>query len=350
MRLALCIAISLSLRAQQFTTTWSRGKCVDCKVAADLSSAQWVSHDEGWGIGFSFPPPGAQGPVITSSSTPSMGEEAGENSPTRGNMRRRRPSGFSTQPTGGSPAGTPIAHKKLRASKYVEPATAANIGKLSPGRRPFSRWSFPMNGTDSQAFGVDDTGDMVRTSDGGATWSKIQIPQLKKITATTVLSGQIAWIADLEGVDLLLFRTVDGGHAWDESRTALPSGWTNLRETRFIDSLHGWIVLTHSGGTGEIRLLATNDGGHTWQPVPLPPSRNNDWWSPVVQFVSDQVGFIFLAEDGQHSVLFTADGGAHWRKYPLPYSISSCQALHGDLICTADRKYSHFGILTLHPK
>jgi hypothetical protein len=34
----------------------------------------------------------------------------------------------------------------------------------------------------------------------------------------------------------------------------------------------------------------------------------------------------------------------------LPYSIYSCQALDRDLICSGDRKDSHFGILTIHIK
>ena len=77
-----------------------------------------------------------------------------------------------------------------------------------------------------------------------------------------------------------------------------------------------------------------------------------------MRFVSDKVGFVFLTEDDdpqfrdlkRHNVLYTADGGARWQEYPLPYSVYSCQALGRDLICSADQKDSHFGILTLHPR
>ena len=78
----------------------------------------------------------------------------------------------------------------------------------------------------------------------------------------------------------------------------------------------------------------------------------------VLGFVFDKAGFFFSTEGESppswdpknRKVLSTADGGARWQKYALPYSVSRCQALEGDLLCSADRKGSHFGILTLHPK
>ncbi len=80
--------------------------------------------------------------------------------------------------------------------------------------------------------------------------------------------------------------------------------------------------------------------------------------SDVLGFVSPKTGFVFSTEsEGPPSwdpkdrkVLFTADGGVHWRRFPLPYSVQRCQALQGDLLCSADQKGSHFGILRLHPK
>jgi photosystem II stability/assembly factor-like uncharacterized protein len=207
-----------------------------------------------------------------------------------------------------------------------------------------------------QEFGVDDTGGIVRTTDGGRTWIKVEIPHLKKVGTMDFPSGQIGWITDREGADLLLFRTLDAGLHWEESRISVPSDWPEVREISFIDQDHGWIVLKRSKGD-EIRLLATKDGGGTWLPVALPPVQNCAWWSDAVKFLSDQVGFIFSTEDDdgghdvdRHAVLYTVDGGDHWQKVGLPYSVYRCEPLGGSLVCSADRKNSHFGILRLTPK
>jgi len=206
-----------------------------------------------------------------------------------------------------------------------------------------------------KAFGVDDTGDAVRTVDGGRKWSKIEIPHLKKIRNIILLSGQIAWVTDREGADLLVFRTIDGGRSWQESRTSLPAEWPEVRQISFVDQDHGWIVLKHKQDA-EIRLLATSDGGRTWQPLSTPPVHNYNWWSDVVGFVSEKVGFVFVDGDPEtadykrHDILYTDDGGLTWQRFPSPYSVFGCQAMDRDLICSADKEDSHFGVLTIHPK
>ena len=209
----------------------------------------------------------------------------------------------------------------------------------------------------AQAFDVDYP--IVRTTDGGRTWSKIGPPQLRNVENVVLLSGQTAWMTKHEGEDLLIFRTTDGGRSFEESRTRLPSGWPTVREIAFVDQDYGWIALGHKGDD-EVRLLRTTDGGRTWVSISTPSVKSSDWVprSDVLGFVSTQMGFVFSTEtDGPPSwdpkdrkVLFTADAGAHWRQYPLPYFVRRCQAVLGDLLCSADQKGSHFGVLRLHPK
>ncbi len=209
----------------------------------------------------------------------------------------------------------------------------------------------------AKAFGVDGSGGMISTADGGRTWLKVEIPHLRAIGDMIFLSDQIIWITDRAGDDLLFFRATDGGHSWEEFRTTLPHEWMDVREISFLDRNHEWLVLKHKDDD-QIRVLATVDGGHTWSPVSTPSLRTGHWWASVVEFVSEKAGFLFVSEEdvspsngfqGQ-SVLFTADGGTHWQKFALPYSIYSCQTLEGDLLCSASSKNSGFGVLTLHPK
>jgi len=338
-----------------FTVTWLQGTCVGCKVAADLGRVQWVSRNEAWGIGWSWGHPQGSGDYIVVHTV-----DAGK---TWKEL-------LDTWQHAGPPALSFLdaSHGWFSCSNmYCTEAPGMEVRRTTDGGKHWNiitheaavlgmAFADERHGI-AQAFDVGDP--VVRTADGGQTWSRIEIPNLKKIEVVFLLSGRTAWVTDHEGDDLLLFRTIDGGQSWEGSRTSLPYDWPEVREILFVDQANGWIVLGRKQDD-EIRLLGTTDGGRTWTPVSIPSVRSGTWIPApdVLGFVSAKVGFVFSTEDeGQPSwdpknrkVLFTTDGGARWQEYALPYSISRCQALGGDLVCSADRKGSHFGILRLHPK
>jgi photosystem II stability/assembly factor-like uncharacterized protein len=229
-RLLLCILVCLAYHAfgqvldQPFTVTWLRGKCVGCKVATDLDRVQWVSRNEAWGIGWSFPPPGAQG----------SGDYVVVHTVDAGKTWKELPD---TWQHAGPPAFTflDVSHGwfscfNLYCTKEtpgVEVRRTTDAGK---------RWNIITQNTSvlamafaDERYGIAEAFDIdypaVRTTDGGQTWSKVEIPHLKKVENIVLLSGQAAWITDHEGNDLLLFRTIDGGRSWEESRTSLPPDW-----------------------------------------------------------------------------------------------------------------------------
>jgi photosystem II stability/assembly factor-like uncharacterized protein len=278
-----------------FTVIWSEGKCINCKVAVDLAEVQWVNHNEAWAIGSGFPPQGAPDYIVVH--TVDAGRSWREIAHT---WQHAGPPAFSFLDT---------SHGWF--SCWNVYCTNENPGlevrRTSDGGRHWQiateetavlamTFSDVRNGI-AHEFGVADTGGIVRTTDGGRTWIKVEIPHLKKVGTMDFPSGQIGWITDREGADLLLFRTLDAGHHWEERRMSIPSDWPEVGEISFIDQDHGWIVLKRSKGD-ELRLIATKDGGGTWLPIALPPVQNFAWWSDVVKFLSDQVGFIFWLSAG----------------------------------------------------
>jgi len=334
-----------------FTVTWFEGKCVHCKMATYLERVQWVSAKEAWGIGSR--PRGAGDYVLVHTTD-------------AGRTWREVPH---TWQYAGPPAFSffDASHGWFSCWNVECPqdVVSLEVRRTVDGGKHWQimtreeavtdmAFSDDQNGI-GRKFWIDDTGGVARTNDGGRTWSNIDIPNLKKIERTFFLSGKIAWVVDDRGGDLFLFRTLDEGHHWEENRVEIPDGWPELREFSFIDQNHGWLVMQRKEDDG-IRILATKDGGMTWLPLAVPPVRKYDWWSEVVRFISDKVGFVFSTEsDPQRSkepayaVLYTVDGGAQWQKFKLPYSVYSCQSLDATLVCSANRKNSHFGILTLTP-
>lgn len=332
-----------------FMVAWAEGKCVRCNTAANLTDVHWVSRQEAWGIGIGRDGVHDYSIVHTTDSgrtwreLPNSREYMG--SPTLAFLD----SAHGWYSCSNVPCGGIVSSRTFRTvdgGRHWQLISNEGMEAMAFADRDHGL---------GKAFGIDDTGDAVRTVDGGRKWSKIEIPHLKKIRNIILLSGQIAWITDREGADLLVFRTIDGGRSWQESRTSLPAEWPEVRQISFVDQDHGWIVLKHKQDA-EIRLLATSDGGRTWQPLSTPPVRNYNWWSDVVGFVSEKVGFVFVDGDTEtadykrHDILYTDDGGVTWQRFPSPYSVFGCQAIDRDLICSADKEDSHFGVLTIHPK
>lgn len=93
-----------------------------------------------------------------------------------------------------------------------------------------------------------------------------------------------------------ILRTVDGGQTWSKVASGVTA---SLNSVRFADAKNGWIV----GNYGA--LLRTTDGGATWalQPVPSPQMS-----SPRLQLAG--AGRVALVES--YRVRGTVDGGATW--------------------------------------
>jgi photosystem II stability/assembly factor-like uncharacterized protein len=336
-----------------FTLVWLEGKCVDCKIAANLTDVQWVSRNEAWGIGMRIPTQGALDYTLVH--TTDSGRTWKEL--TKSWQHAGPPAFTFLDPGHGWYSCSNVYCGGISGSKTFRTTDGGKHWRLISREGMVAMVFADENHGIGKSFWIDDTGDIVRTLDSGRTWSKVEIPHLKKIESTVFLSGRIGWITAQENNDLSLFRTVDGGLSWEEFRTALPPEWPNVRKVSFVDQNHGWMVLKHIQDD-EVRLLATTDGGAAWLQASIPPVRNGNWWSDVVKFVSDKVGFVFSTEDDNspspgfqsRTVFYTADGGTRWQTYSLPYSIYSCQAFERDLICSADRKDSQFGTLTIHTK
>jgi hypothetical protein len=129
------------------------------------------------------------------------------------------------------------------------------------------------------------------------------------LTGIQFVSAAQGWAV---GQDAIL-ATTDGGLRWTAQRTG-PLGLTSVD---FISSQVGWAVGTDT-------LLATSDGGAHWTalPEPCPPIRS-------VHFISPDAGFAVaggrnLGDFGPAIpeiagvVLATGDGGRSWQVLPTP--------------------------------
>ncbi|HJR58364.1 MAG TPA: YCF48-related protein [Vicinamibacterales bacterium] len=187
-------------------------------------------------------------------------------------------------------------------------------------------------------WAAGDSNTILKTSDGGATWTRLGERQegQNRLTAIVFTSATDGW-ADVERGPVL--HTSDGGESWQPA-APLPNqgglraghvrdgaryqiGSNQLYRTRdagrtweplgelprndyesifFLDDQHGWI--SGSGG----RIASTRDGGKTWTEH-IPPLQAQ---LLEIHFATPQVGWLLPHRGHQGGLLASTDGGATW--------------------------------------
>jgi photosystem II stability/assembly factor-like uncharacterized protein len=176
---------------------------------------------------------------------------------------------------------------------------------------------------------------VMRTTDGGRSWITVYTSKPNHSLSSTIgaffLNDKVAWVIldSLTGTDssTTAIHTVDGGAHW--TRIQLPPATSNYT---FIDQQHGW---AWTYGVSPIDLIyKTDDGGKTWSKITTPDAArapSNEGNLPSfreldVKFVTPQEGWlvIYNAQYSQsvaysNAALYeTYDGGKSWQTQSLP--------------------------------
>jgi photosystem II stability/assembly factor-like uncharacterized protein len=189
-----------------------------------------------------------------------------------------------------------------------------------------------------------------RTADGGQTWLKMPAPRETLYTGA-FLSPDEGWLlTEPNGGpgNLDVQHTGDGGATWEVVGHVGFSGYpsfgvafgTGSRSLVFADSLHGWLVPNTYVDQAIPALLATRDGGRTWQGLTprLPASVSGEISAGTPRIFGDGSGILPVAvrTAGQlpqgpepPSTVFvfaTTDGGLTWANPHLLFPADSPQA------------------------
>lgn len=150
----------------------------------------------------------------------------------------------------------------------------------------------------STAVAAGYNGLILRSADAGLTWSPVPSGVALPLAGSAALDSLEATIVGYNGVVL---RTTDGGASWT---TAFQQGGSNHLGVAYA----GGLTIVASGSYG--RIVRTIDGGATWSAQSYGTYTLND-----VDFADSLRG---VAVGGGGTVfLRTVDGGAHWTPAPL---------------------------------
>jgi len=136
-------------------------------------------------------------------------------------------------------------------------------------------------------------GSLIKTTDGGVSWSKLEINTSNKIGF--VVGGD----QHSTPPGAVMLKTMDGGNIWEEVVINLSS--KELKSVRFINDSVGFAI-------GSSSILKTTDGGSSWEEKII---KNLGGKMSNISFNTSQIGMISCSGSGG-KIVSTTDGGNSW--------------------------------------
>jgi photosystem II stability/assembly factor-like uncharacterized protein len=182
------------------------------------------------------------------------------------------------------------------------------------------------------AWASGSAGTILRTTDGGRTWSNTPPPNTSALDFRDIQAFD-AWhavaLAIGPGDSSRVYRTDDGGRTWQQTQTnADPNAFYDCMA--FFDQRHGLIV--GDPVNGKFEVLATDDGGRSWQVLPsagMPDAQPGEAGfaasGQCVATSGSRDAWIGSGGGAQSRIYHSSDRGRTWHETatPLPSSQSS---------------------------
>jgi len=219
-------------------------------------------------------------------------------------------------------------------------------------------WSLQTSGVNARLRGVSAVNDRVawasgsastvlRTTDGGATWRKLNVTsEALDFRDIDAVDAQTAYALSIgNGPASRIYKTIDGGASWTlQFQNDDPKAF--LDAMTFRDANHG--VVFGDSIDGRFYILLTDNGGRNWTRVPantLPAALENEGAFAAsgtnIAVFGNTHAWIGTGAAIKARVLRTADGGRTWQVADTPlaagpsagiFSIAFRDALHGVVV------------------
>jgi len=163
-------------------------------------------------------------------------------------------------------------------------------------------------------WAVGNLGALIKSTDGGQSWTVIQTNTTKPILKVRSFNGQIVIASGFDG---LILRSTNAGETFTQITSDVTGDMWGLQ---MLNDTLGWAC-------GNVNsLIKTTDGGQSWQRIFTPGYTSDYWW---LEFLNENYGFIA----GNGYVLRTTNGGINWDiipagdSYPL-FCLDVIDSLH----------------------
>lgn len=195
--------------------------------------------------------------------------------------------------------------------------------------------------SDKVAWASGSAGTVLRTTNGGDSWTQVQVPNSAKLDFRDVdaFSDKVAYVLSIGNGELSrIYKTADGGTSWTAQLT-------NTDPKVFLDAMAFWSAdrgIAYSDSVdGQFVIFRTTDG-RTWSRIPaaaLPPALPNEgaYAASGTNVAVHGKNDVWIGTTASR-VLHSADGGTTWSIAPTPiatsaaagiFSVAFRDALHG---------------------
>ena len=144
-------------------------------------------------------------------------------------------------------------------------------------------------------------GTLLHTTNGGDSWETVISAPNLMLQALYFLNDEIGFLGGRDSAQTIIWKTQDSGETWEETEIQGTS-WLEVLDIHFPSPLIGYASLRRN-------VLKTIDGGNSWEPLFDPGTSPNSILESVF-FIDENVGFIA----GWYDSAFwkTEDGGQTW--------------------------------------
>lgn len=192
---------------------------------------------------------------------------------------------------------------------FIAAANTQNYWNIlnSPTPKNLNKLYFLNNQT---GWVAGDRGLIMKTSDGGQNWILQATNIVNNIEEIFMLNENYGWALgyqlldkDSEQYGTIILRTSDGGDTW--SNYLYPNEF--FMATFFLDSLNGWM----GGESGA--LVGTTDGGISWFPANVDSTPFSNYTIRNIEFLTSQYGYAMGGNYDIVGVIWRTDnGGQNW--------------------------------------
>ncbi len=144
-----------------------------------------------------------------------------------------------------------------------------------------------------------------------AQWQKVDVATTAGFRGLNVISEKIIWASGTEGT---VIRTVDGGKTWSVM-TVPGAEKLDFRGIKAFDANTAVIISSGPAEKGQAKIFRTTDGGKNWKQV-FEEKRTGVFFD-AVQFWDTQHGIVLSDPvDGKFALFTSDDGGVTWKQLP----------------------------------
>jgi photosystem II stability/assembly factor-like uncharacterized protein len=151
----------------------------------------------------------------------------------------------------------------------------------------------------------------VMAASTAAQWERVPVEASASFRGLSAVDARIVWASGTNGT---VIRTIDGGRTWSVD-TVPGADKLDFRGIKAFDAEHAVIVSSGNAEAGQARIYKTSDGGKTWDLV-FEEKRKGIFFDAVA-FWDRQRGLVLSDPvDGTFVLFLTEDGGATWKQLP----------------------------------